>query len=74
MKIKYCKDNNKSNNMKNRDFILAKLEQVEGKLKNLNALLRTGQSVEEFQNTLNASEDLVQEIKEYIEREPISYN
>jgi len=60
--------------MKNRDFILAKLEQVEGKLKNLNALLRTGQSVEEFQNTLNASEDLVQEIKEYIEREPISYN
>lgn len=60
--------------MKNRDFILAKLEQVEGKLKHLNALLRTGQSVEEFQNTLNVSEDLVQEIKEYIEREPISYN
>jgi cell fate (sporulation/competence/biofilm development) regulator YmcA (YheA/YmcA/DUF963 family) len=60
--------------MKNRDFILAKLEQVEGKLKNLNALLRTGQSVEEFQNTLNTSEDLIQEIKEYIEREPISYN
>lgn len=60
--------------MKNRDLIVNKLEQIDGKLKVLNSLVRTGQSVDEFLTTLKVTEEILEEVKEYINREPISYN
>jgi hypothetical protein len=60
--------------MKNRDLIVNKLEQIDGKLKVLNSLVRMGQSVDEFLTTLKVTEEILEEVKEYINREPISYN
>ena len=60
--------------MKNRDVIVNKLEQIDGKLKVLNSLVRMGQSVDEFLTTLKVTEEILEEVKEYINREPISYN
>jgi hypothetical protein len=59
--------------MKNRDLIVNKLEQIDGKLKVLNSLVRMGQSVDEFLTTLKVTEEILEEVKEYINREPISY-
>jgi len=59
--------------MRNRELIVSKLEQTEGKLKTLLMLVKMGQPIEEFLRTIQEAEDLVQDAKEYINREPISY-
>lgn len=59
--------------MRNRELIVSKLEQTEGKMKTLAMLVKMGQPIDEFLRTITEAEDLIQECKEYINREPISY-
>jgi hypothetical protein len=59
--------------MRNRELIVSKLEQTEGKLKTLLMLIKMGQPIDDFLRTIHEAEDLVQDAKEYINREPISY-
>lgn len=55
--------------MQHREIITRKLEQVEGKLAQLEFLLSKG-TREEFHQTLIQATDLVQDIKDYVQREP----
>ena len=57
--------------MQHREIITNKLEQVEGKLARLEFLLSKG-SREEFHQTIMQTRDLVQDIKDYVQREPRS--
>jgi hypothetical protein len=59
--------------MRNRELIVSKLEQTEGKLKTLLMMVKMGQPIEDFLRTIGEAEELVQETKEYINREPINY-
>lgn len=60
--------------MKHRETVLLKLEQVEGKLKTLSMMVKMGQPIEEFLKVLGESEELIQETKDYVNREQVPVN
>jgi hypothetical protein len=56
--------------MQHREIITQKLELVEGRIARMESMLSRGSSVQEFKNELSVSRDLVQDVKDYIQREP----
>ena len=60
--------------MRNRNLYISKIEQVEGKIKGLQMMVRMNQSAEEFLRTTQEAEELLQDIKDMFNREPIGPN
>lgn len=58
--------------MRNRDFVIRKLENLEGTLSTLEHLVKTQQPIQQYQVNLDKAKDLVEEIKSFIEVEPLS--
>jgi DNA-binding FrmR family transcriptional regulator len=58
--------------MRNRELFTRRLEQIEGRLKGLTLMVSRGESVRNFRNEISKIENMVDELKGYIEREPMS--
>jgi hypothetical protein len=56
--------------MQHREIITQKLELVEGRIARMESMLSRGSSVQEFKSELEFSRDLIQDCKDYIQREP----
>lgn len=58
--------------MRSRESVLKKIENLEGKLKQLRFYVQRGVEVEEYLNALSSSEKELEDLKAFIEREPMS--
>lgn len=58
--------------MRNRELFTRRLEQIEGRLKGLTLMVSRGDNVENFRKEITNIEGIVEELKGYIEREPMS--
>jgi DNA-binding FrmR family transcriptional regulator len=58
--------------MRNRELFTRRLEQIEGRLKGLTLMVSRGSSVDEFRNEITNIENIVDELKGHVEREPMS--
>ena len=58
--------------MQHRDIITRKLEAIEGKIARMDSLISRGGTVEEFKADLIKSKELIQDVKDYVGREPFS--
>ena len=58
--------------MRNRELFTRRLEQIEGRLKGLTLMVSRGDNVENFRKEITNIESIVDELKGYIEREPMS--
>ena len=58
--------------MRNRELFIRRLEQIDGKLKTLHLMVSRGESVKAFKDEIKKIEDTVDELKGYVEREPMS--
>lgn len=56
--------------MQHREIITRNLERVEGNISKLESLLSRGGDVREFRTILEQTRDVVQDVKDYIQREP----
>lgn len=56
--------------MRNRNVIISKIENLEGKMKVLRNIVREARPLEDYIKTIELSEDLIFELKDFIEREP----
>jgi hypothetical protein len=59
-----------NNVMQHREIITRNLERVEGNISKLESLLSRGGDVREFRTILEQTRDVVQDVKDYIQREP----
>jgi 5-bromo-4-chloroindolyl phosphate hydrolysis protein len=60
--------------MQHREIITSKLERAEGGISQLESLLSRGGDVQSFKQILNQLKDLIQDTKDYIQREPRTPN
>lgn len=60
--------------MRNRNLYFAKIESIEGKVKALEMMVKMGQPIEEFLNTTREVDELLQDIKDMFNREPVGPN
>ncbi len=60
--------------MRNRNLYFSKIEQVEGKLKTLQMMVKMNQPINEFLQTAQEAEELLQDIKDMFNREPVNPN
>ena len=60
--------------MRNRETINRKLEQMESNLTKMAFVLRRQGSREDFEQLIDSTKDLVEQIKSYVSMEPISPN
>jgi hypothetical protein len=58
--------------MRNRELFTRRLEQIDGKLKTLHLMVSRGENVKSFKDEIKKIEETVEELKGYIEREPMS--
>ena len=58
--------------MQHREIITRKLEMTEGKIAQLESLLSRGGKTSDFREILNETRDLVQDVKDYVQREPVT--
>ena len=58
--------------MQHRDIITQKLEAIEGKIARMDSLISRGGTVDEFKTDLIKSKELIQDVKDYISREPFT--
>ena len=58
--------------MRNRELFTRRLEQIEGRLKGLTLMVSRGDSVENFRKEITNIEGIVDELKGFVEREPMS--
>ena len=58
--------------MRSREYLFKKIEHLEAKLKTLNFLTKRGATKDNFHNEINSAEEILEEIKAVVEREPIS--
>ena len=58
--------------MQHRDIITQKLEAIEGKIARMESLISRGGTVDEYKADLIKSKELIQEVKDYIGREPFT--
>jgi hypothetical protein len=56
--------------MQHREIITRKLEMTEGKISQLESLLSRGGNTNDFMVVLSQTRDLIQDVKDYIQREP----
>lgn len=57
--------------MRNRNLYFAKIENIEGKMKSLQMMVKMGQPIQEFITTAQQVEELLQDMKDMILREPV---
>jgi len=55
--------------MKAPEYVIQKIEKLEGKLKTLTLLTTRQASKQDFQNTIKESEEVLQDVKDAIQRE-----
>ncbi len=60
--------------MRNRNLYFAKIESIEGKMKTLQMMVKMGQPIQEFITTAQHVEELLQDLKDMISREPVGPN
>ena len=60
--------------MRNRNLYFAKIESIEGKMKTLQMMVKMGQPIQEFITTAQDVEELLQDLKDMISREPVGPN
>jgi hypothetical protein len=60
--------------MRNRNLYFAKIESIEGKIKTLQMMVKMGQPIQEFITTAQHVEELLQDMKDMITREPVGPN
>ena len=60
--------------MRSREYLFKRIENLEAKLKTLNFLLKRGSTVGEFEYEIKFCEEILEDIKSVIEREPMSPN
>jgi cell fate (sporulation/competence/biofilm development) regulator YlbF (YheA/YmcA/DUF963 family) len=60
--------------MRNRNLYFAKIESIEGKMKTLQMMVKMGQPIQEFIATAQNVEELLQDLKDMISREPVGPN
>jgi hypothetical protein len=58
--------------MRNRELFTRRLEQIEGRLKGLTLMVSRGGNARDFKLEIGRIENMVDELKGYIEREPMS--
>jgi hypothetical protein len=58
--------------MQHREIITRKLEQIEGNLSNMDYLLARGGNANQFADLANNIKEIIQDVKDYIDREPRS--
>lgn len=58
--------------MRNRDLVIKKLENLEGTLSTLEHIVKTQQPIKQYSLNLERAKDLVEEVKAFIEVEPLS--
>lgn len=56
--------------MQHREIITRNLERVEGNISKLESLLSRGGDSREFRQVLEQTRDMVQDVKDYVQREP----
>ena len=56
--------------MQHREIITRNLERVEGNISKLESLLSRGGDAREFRQVLEQTRDMVQDVKDYVQREP----
>ena len=59
-----------NNVMQHREIITRKLEKVEGNISKLESLLSRGGNINDFIVLLNQTKDVIQDVKDYVQREP----
>jgi hypothetical protein len=60
--------------MRSREYLFKRIENLEAKLKTLNFLLKRGSTVGEFEHEIKFCEEILEDIKSVIEREPMTPN
>jgi len=60
--------------MRNRNLYFAKIESIEGKMKTLQMMVKMNQPIQDFIVTAQQIEDLLQDMKDMITREPVGPN
>lgn len=60
--------------MQHREIITTKLERIEGSLSKLASLTSRGGDIMEFRTIIEQTRDLVQDAKDYVQREPRTPN
>lgn len=60
--------------MKNRDYIIRKVEYLEATLINLQRIVKTQEPIEVYIQTLNRGLEYIEDLKSAIESEPMSSN
>jgi len=56
--------------MQHREIITRKLEVTEGNIAKLESLLSRGGDINDFKVILSQTRDIIQDIKDYVQREP----
>jgi 5-bromo-4-chloroindolyl phosphate hydrolysis protein len=56
--------------MQHREIITRKLELTEGNISKLESLLSRGGNINDFREILNQTRDIIQDVKDYVQREP----
>ena len=56
--------------MQHREIITRKLEITEGNISKLESLLSRGGDVRDFKIILEQTKDIIQDVKDYVQREP----
>lgn len=59
-----------NNNMQHREIITRKLEMTEGNISKLESLLSRGSNIQEFRMVLEQTREIIQDAKDYVQREP----
>jgi hypothetical protein len=60
--------------MRNRNLYISKIESVEGKLKALQMMVKMNQPASDFIRVANEAEEVLQDIKDMFNREPVAPN
>jgi hypothetical protein len=60
--------------MKNKNYIIQKLEKLEGTLATLKHLVNRSEPIDIFIKNIESGEEIIEEIKSQIENEPQQYN
>tara|TARA_B100000963_G_scaffold351066_1_gene362128 strand:+ start:561 stop:758 length:198 start_codon:yes stop_codon:yes gene_type:complete len=58
--------------MRNRDYFNKKLERIQNKTREINHMVSTNQNPRDIKKSLNDIDDIVEDIRTQIEREPLS--
>lgn len=60
--------------MRNRNLYISKIENVEGKLKTLQMMVKMNQPASDFIRVAQEAEELLQDVKDMFNREPVAPN